>query len=89
MQGFLYLLFKQRNTDEKWTREEKRELKDHLKRLSLYVPMIVVFLLPGGSLMLPVFAEVLDRRSARRLQESRAAYALQKAGAAGSGPAFK
>jgi hypothetical protein len=67
MQGFLQLLFKQRNTDQKWTREEKKELKEHLKRLSLYIPMIIIFILPGGSLMLPVFAEILDRRKTRRI----------------------
>ena len=67
MQGFLQLLFKQRNTAQKWTKEEKRELKEHLKHLSLYIPMIIIFILPGGSLMLPVFAEILDRRKTRRI----------------------
>ncbi len=69
MQGFLYLLFKERNTGEKWTKEEKKILKDHLKTLSLYVPMIFVFLLPGGSLLLPVFTEILDRRRTRRVAQ--------------------
>jgi hypothetical protein len=64
--GFLALFFKQRNTDEKWTKEEKAELKAHLKHLSLYVPVIIIFLLPGGSLLLPILAKVLDRRKARR-----------------------
>jgi hypothetical protein len=30
------------------------------------VPVIIVFLLPGGSLMLPFLAEVLDRRKTIR-----------------------
>lgn len=64
--GFLGLFFKQRNTDEKWTKEEKAELKTHLKHLSMYVPVIIIFLLPGGSLLLPILAEVLDRRKQRR-----------------------
>jgi hypothetical protein len=67
MQGFLHLLFKQRNTDQKWTQEEKRQLKDHLKRLSLYLPIIIIFILPGGSILLPILAEVLDRRKKRRI----------------------
>ena len=67
MQGFLQLLFKQRNTDQKWNKEEKKQIKDQLKRLSLYLPIIIIFLLPGGSLLLPVLAEILDRRKARRI----------------------
>jgi hypothetical protein len=59
MQGFLVLLFKQRNTDLKWTQEEKKQIKKHLKRLSAYVPVILIFILPGGSLLLPFLAEIL------------------------------
>jgi hypothetical protein len=65
-QGFLHLFFKQRNTDLKWTKEEKQQIKNYLKRLSLYVPILIIFVLPGGSLLLPVLAEILDRRKARR-----------------------
>lgn len=68
-QGFLHLLFKQRNTDLKWTKEEKQQIKNYLKRLSLYVPILIVFALPGGSLMLPVLAEILDRRKTRRMAQ--------------------
>ena len=67
MQGFLVLLFKERNTDSKWTREEKEQIKTYLKRLSAYVPVIILFLFPGGSLMLPILAEILDRRKQRRV----------------------
>jgi hypothetical protein len=66
MQGFLFLLFKERNTDSEWTKEEREEIKTYLKRLSAYVPVIVLFLLPGGSLLLPFLAEILDRRKQRR-----------------------
>jgi len=68
-QGFLHLLFKQRNTDLKWTKEERQQVKNYLKRLSLYVPILIVFALPGGSLMLPVLAEILDRRKTRRMAQ--------------------
>ncbi len=66
MQGFLFLLFKERNTETKWTEEEKQEIRKYLKHLSAYVPVIVLFLLPGGSLLLPILAEILDRRKQRR-----------------------
>ena len=67
IQGFLQLLFKPRNTDLKWQKEEKQQLKNHLKRLSLYVPILIIFTLPGGSLLLPILAEILDRRKKRRI----------------------
>jgi len=66
-QGFLHLLFKPRNTDAEWTKEEKEQVKKYLKRLSLYVPILIIFALPGGSLLLPILAEVLDRRKGRRV----------------------
>jgi hypothetical protein len=66
MSGFLYLLMKQRNTEEKWTPEEKKEIKRNLKILVMYIPILIIFLLPGGSLLLPVLAEVMDRRKTRR-----------------------
>ncbi len=64
--GFLYLLMKQRNTGEKWTPEERKEIKKQLKILAMYVPILLIFLLPGGSLMLPFLAEVMDRRKVSR-----------------------
>lgn len=66
-QGFLHLLFKPRNTDAEWTKEEKEQVKKYFKRLSLYVPILIIFALPGGSLLLPILAEVLDRRKGRRV----------------------
>jgi hypothetical protein len=66
VQGLMQLLMKNRNTGEKWTREEIREIKKHLRHISKMVPVIIVFLLPGGSLLLPFLAEVLDRRKTIR-----------------------
>ncbi len=66
MRDFLRLLLKQRNTGVKWTNEEIAQLKVHVKQLSLYVPALVIFVLPFGYLMLPVLAELLDRRERRR-----------------------
>ena len=67
IRGLMQLLMKTRNTDEKWTREEKIEIKRHLKNIAKILPAIAIFSLPGGSLLLPILAEVLDRRKTRRL----------------------
>jgi hypothetical protein len=63
----MQLLMKHRNKGQKWTREEKKEIKTHLKNISRIVPSVIIFLLPGGSLLLPFLAEVLDRRKEKRI----------------------
>jgi hypothetical protein len=68
LKDFMRLLMKHKNTGEKWTKEEKKELKSHMKRLSLYVPVLIIFALPFGSLMLPLLTEVLDRRNNKRAE---------------------
>jgi hypothetical protein len=65
--GLMQLLMKTRNTDEKWTREEKKEIKRHLRNIVKMIPAAAVFFLPGGSFLLPILAEALDRRKTRRL----------------------
>ena len=66
IKGLMQLLMKIRNTDEKWTTEERKEIKRHLKNIAKIIPAVVIFILPGGSFLLPVLAEVLDRRRVRR-----------------------
>ena len=66
IRGLIQLLMKIRNTDEKWTREEKKEIKSHLRTIAKIIPAAAIFCLPGGSLLLPILAEALDRRKARR-----------------------
>jgi hypothetical protein len=66
IRGLMQLLMKTRNTDEKWTREEKTEIKGHLKNIAKIIPAVVIFILPGGSFLLPMLAEALDRRKTRR-----------------------
>ncbi len=66
VQGLMKLLMKHRNTGERWTRGEVRQIRAHLSSISRTVPIILVFLLPGGSLLLPFLAEVLDRRKQPR-----------------------
>ena len=65
---FMKLLMKRRNTGIKLTREEIRMIKSHVKHLSLYVPALAIFILPFGSLLLPILAEVLDRRGKSRAE---------------------
>jgi hypothetical protein len=63
---FTQLLMKQRNTGVKWTRDEITLLSSQLRHLSLYVPALIIFVLPFGSLLLPFLAEILDRREKSR-----------------------
>ena len=67
IRGLMQLLMKTQNTDEKWTREEKIEVKRHLRNIAKIIPAVALFSLPGGSFLLPILAEVLDRRKTRRL----------------------
>ncbi|MBM4308672.1 MAG: hypothetical protein FJ123_18245 [Deltaproteobacteria bacterium] len=66
IKGLMQLLMKIRNTDERWTRGEKKEIKRHLKNIAKIVPAVAIFALPGGAILLPILAEVLDRRRIRR-----------------------
>jgi len=66
VQGLMRLLMKSRNTGLPWTREEARQLRAQLKAVARLVPTLLVFLLPGGLLLLPILAEVLDRRRPSR-----------------------
>lgn len=65
VRGLMPLLMKPRNKM-RWTREDKQELKQHLRRLSRMSPYIAVIVLPGGFAMLPALAWWLDRRRVRR-----------------------
>ncbi len=62
MHNFTILLMKQRNTGNDWTNEDIKKIKSHLIHMALYVPVLIVFLLPFGFLLLPVLAEVMDGR---------------------------
>ena len=66
IKGLMQVLMKTRNTDEKWTREEKKEIKRHLKNIAKIIPAVALFSLPGGSFLLPILTEALDRRKTKR-----------------------
>ena len=61
IQGFMNLLMKPRN-GMPWTAEDKAAIRLHLKRVVASLPMLAVFTLPGGMLLLPLLAWHLDRR---------------------------
>ena len=62
----LPLLMKQRN-GYRWSAAERLEIRAHLRSLLSLSPYLIVFLLPGGLLLLPVLAWWLDRRRQRRM----------------------
>ena len=76
--GFMQLLMKHRNTGEKWTSEDKKQIKQHLKTLALAVPALIVFLPPGGGILLPILVDVLDRRKKARRPAPSEATSAQK-----------
>jgi len=67
IKGLMQLLMKTRNTDKKWTKEEKKEIKRHLEKIAKIIQTVAIFSLPGGSFLLPILTEVLDRRKTRTL----------------------
>ena len=66
IQGLMRLLMKGRNTGVPWTPQERREIRLHLRSIAGLVPILVLFIIPCGSLLLPILAEVLDRRRVPR-----------------------
>jgi len=65
VRGLMPLLMKPRNR-QKWTAQDKSELRQHLSRLSKVSPYIAIVMLPGGFALLPVLVWWLDRRRGRR-----------------------
>lgn len=59
------LLMKPRNA-QRWSREDRTQLRAHLRQIFALTPFMLAFLLPGGSLTLPLLAWWLDRRRVRR-----------------------
>lgn len=73
--GLMQLLMKQRN-GYRWTDDDRRKIRVHLRKLAWLSPYMVLFLAPGGLLALPVLAWWLDRRRQKR-QESGGAQAVE------------
>jgi hypothetical protein len=88
VKGLMPLLMKPRNK-QRWSAEDKAELRDHLRRLSHISPYIAVMILPGSFLMLPLLAWWLDRRR-KGAPEQRAKFEAKPAtpATAGAAPAI-
>lgn len=72
LNGFIILLMKKRNTGVAWTADEKKELRTHIRHLSKMVPLVIIFLAPGGTLLIPVLAHIVDRRKKIRAANQKA-----------------
>lgn len=64
VKGLMPLLMKPRNK-QRWTPEDRAELRVHLQRLSNISRYLMVLAMPGSFLMLPALAWWLDRRRNR------------------------
>lgn len=64
VKGLMPLLMKPRNK-QKWTAEDRAELRQHMQRISRLSPYLVVIVLPGSFMLLPALAWWLDRRRNR------------------------
>jgi len=51
-----------KGTQRGWTKGELLKIKTHFVILGKKIPIFMVFLLPGGFILLPLLIEVLDRR---------------------------
>jgi hypothetical protein len=67
MHNFALLLIKLGNTRAKWTIDEISQIKSHMKHLALCMTVVIIFALPFGLLLLPLYTEFLDRREKRRI----------------------
>lgn len=67
--GLMSLLMKPRN-GQKWTKEEYKELRAQLRRLSRLSIYLATVALPGTTLTLPLIAWWLDQRQKKRHNSS-------------------
>lgn len=65
MRELMPLLMKQRN-GYRWSKEERARIRAHLRKASNLSPYLIPLLLPGGFLLLPLFAWWMDRRRQQR-----------------------
>ena len=65
VQGLMPLLMKPRN-GQRWTQEDRAQLRAHLRRIFALSPLLLVLVIPGSFLALLFLAWWLDRRRMRR-----------------------
>jgi uncharacterized membrane protein len=80
VEGFVRVLMKPRN-GVPWTPEDRRFLREALVELARWTPAFVLFLLPGGMLLLAVYAWLLDRRHGQRTATPPQSHRDHRAGA--------
>jgi hypothetical protein len=68
--GLMQLLMKQRN-GYRWTVDDRRIIRQHLKTIWGLSPYIVLLVAPGGLVALPFLAWWLDRRKGQRTEAAR------------------
>ena len=66
IEGLIAILMKRRNGDD-WTPQDRAFLQSEFRRLARATPAFLIFLLPGGALLLPLYAWFMDIRGARRV----------------------
>ena len=69
IKGAIGLLMKQRNGS-KWTREDKREIRNILRSVTSVSPYLLIWVVPGSMLILPFLAWHLDTRRKRRARQT-------------------
>ena len=65
VQGLMPLLMKPRN-GQRWTQEDRAQLRAHLRRIFSLSPLLLVLVIPGSFLALLFLSWWLDRRRTRR-----------------------
>jgi len=65
VRGLMPLLMKQRNGYH-WTPDDVREIKTQFRTLLSLCPYLTMVVMPGGLVVLPIFAWWLDRRRQKR-----------------------
>lgn len=65
VRGLMPLLMKPRN-GQRWTREDRAQIRSHVRRLADVSPYLVVLVLPAAPVTLPLLAWWLDQRRQRR-----------------------
>ncbi|KAF0183092.1 MAG: hypothetical protein FD164_821 [Nitrospirae bacterium] len=66
VKGLIGLLMKHHSTGIPWSADEKQQLRNHLRELAKAVPALFIFMLPFGTIFLPLLVMVLDRRAKPR-----------------------
>nr|MBI3612364.1 hypothetical protein [Nitrospirota bacterium] len=65
VRGLMPLLMKPRN-GQQWTRDDRVQIRRHVRRLAAVSPYLVALILPAAPVTLPLLAWWLDRRRLRR-----------------------